>query len=210
MNYVCKVCGYVYDEEKAGILFSQLPQDWVCPICKAGKNQFQEVKQEAVQTVEEIQAKYELKELSNKEISAVFSNLAKGCEKQYKNEEAEMYQQLADYFGSLTQSVNESKLSELIHKIEGNLNIDYPDVNQIAQKHHDRGTQRVRVWGEKVTNMLLSILSEYEKQGDAYLHDTSIWVCTTCGFVYLGETAPSLCPVCKVPDWKFEKIGGNV
>lgn len=38
--YVCSVCGYLYDDESAektneGILIplSDLPDDWVCPIC---------------------------------------------------------------------------------------------------------------------------------------------------------------------------------
>ena len=29
------------------------------------------------------------------------------------------------------------------------------------------------------------------------------------GFVYIGDEAPELCPVCKVPAWKFEKIEGR-
>lgn len=41
------------------------------------------------------------------------------------------------------------------------------------------------------------------------LADTDIWVCTVCGFVYIGETPPELCPVCKVPPFKFEKIEGK-
>ena len=34
-------------------------------------------------------------------------------------------------------------------------------------------------------------------------------VCTVCGFVYVGDVAPELCPVCKVPSWKFEKVEGR-
>ena len=41
------------------------------------------------------------------------------------------------------------------------------------------------------------------------LADTEIWICTACGFIYIGETPPELCPVCKVPSWKFEKIEGR-
>ena len=48
-KYVCKVCGYVYDPEKGdpdsgikpGTNFKDLPDDWVCPVCGAGKNQFE-------------------------------------------------------------------------------------------------------------------------------------------------------------------------
>jgi flavin reductase (DIM6/NTAB) family NADH-FMN oxidoreductase RutF/rubredoxin len=47
-NYVCEVCGYVYDPEQGdpdngiepGTTFEDLPDDWVCPVCGAGKDQF--------------------------------------------------------------------------------------------------------------------------------------------------------------------------
>ena len=44
---------------------------------------------------------------------------------------------------------------------------------------------------------------------EALLAGTPIWVCTVCGFVYIGEAPPQLCPVCKVPAWKFEQIEGR-
>ena len=48
-KYVCTVCGYIYDPEKGdpdsgiapGALFEQLPDDWVCPVCGAAKDQFE-------------------------------------------------------------------------------------------------------------------------------------------------------------------------
>ena len=47
-KYVCTVCGYVYDPKigdpdsgiKIGTTFEQLPDDWVCPVCGAGKDAF--------------------------------------------------------------------------------------------------------------------------------------------------------------------------
>ena len=39
MAYVCKVCGYVY--EGARTSFEDLPDDWVCPLCGVGKDQFE-------------------------------------------------------------------------------------------------------------------------------------------------------------------------
>jgi len=47
-KYVCEVCGYVYDPKKGdpdngvalGTEFEDLPDDWVCPICGAGKDAF--------------------------------------------------------------------------------------------------------------------------------------------------------------------------
>lgn len=39
-KYICAVCGYVYDPEKTGVSFDDLPADWTCPECGAGKDQF--------------------------------------------------------------------------------------------------------------------------------------------------------------------------
>ncbi len=40
MKYVCSICGHVYDEEAEGVKFADLPDDWVCPVCKAPKSKF--------------------------------------------------------------------------------------------------------------------------------------------------------------------------
>ena len=48
-KYVCTVCGYIYDPEvgdsdsgiEPGAPFEELPDDWVCPICGAGKEDFE-------------------------------------------------------------------------------------------------------------------------------------------------------------------------
>lgn len=50
-KYKCVVCGYVYDPEegdpsdgiKPGTSFSDLPADYICPVCGAGKDEFLEV-----------------------------------------------------------------------------------------------------------------------------------------------------------------------
>ena len=41
MKYVCQLCGYVYDEDVEGVKFSELPDDWTCPLCGAAKEEFQ-------------------------------------------------------------------------------------------------------------------------------------------------------------------------
>ena len=48
MKYECEVCGYIYDpavgDEENGIApgtaFEDLPDDWECPLCGAGKDEF--------------------------------------------------------------------------------------------------------------------------------------------------------------------------
>ena len=49
-KYVCSICGYVYDEEagdpengiEPGTKWEDLPDDWACPLCGAGKDMFEE------------------------------------------------------------------------------------------------------------------------------------------------------------------------
>ncbi len=48
-KYECTVCGYVYDPEEGdpdsdiapGTAFEDLPDDWVCPVCGVGKDDFE-------------------------------------------------------------------------------------------------------------------------------------------------------------------------
>ena len=52
-KYTCTVCGYIYDPAagdpdngvKPGTAFADLPDDWVCPECGAGKEDFEETKE---------------------------------------------------------------------------------------------------------------------------------------------------------------------
>lgn len=44
-KYVCQVCGYVYDEEQEGVKWEKLPEDWVCPLCGVGKDQFAQMEE---------------------------------------------------------------------------------------------------------------------------------------------------------------------
>ena len=39
-SYKCKVCGYIYDEEKEGTLWRDLPDSWCCPLCSSDKSYF--------------------------------------------------------------------------------------------------------------------------------------------------------------------------
>ena len=48
-KYRCTVCGYIYDPRvgdpdngvKAGTAFEDIPDNWVCPECGVGKDQFE-------------------------------------------------------------------------------------------------------------------------------------------------------------------------
>ena len=210
MKYVCQICGYVYDDAKEKVPFAELPDDWKCPLCGAAKSHFKPEangdEKKVVTAIEPMEA--DLEKLSAGQLAALCSNLARGCEKQYKQEEADLFKQLADYFTAVVPAVNDASVEKLAKELQTDAD-NYAAVRATADANADRGAARVCVWGEKVTRMLSSLVNRYLNEGEAMLKDTNIWVCTTCGFVYIGDTPPELCPVCKVPDWKFEKIEGR-
>lgn len=49
-KYICKICGWIYDESQGdpdngiapGTKFEDLPADYICPMCGAGKDEFEE------------------------------------------------------------------------------------------------------------------------------------------------------------------------
>lgn len=49
-KYVCDMCGYIYDPAEGdpdngvapGTPWEKVPEDWVCPLCGVGKDQFEE------------------------------------------------------------------------------------------------------------------------------------------------------------------------
>ena len=52
-KYECTVCAYIYDPElgdpdggiKPGTPFEEIPDDWVCPVCGASKDQFEKMEE---------------------------------------------------------------------------------------------------------------------------------------------------------------------
>ncbi|MDD2447888.1 MAG: rubredoxin [Tissierellia bacterium] len=220
-EYECSICGYIYDEAKGipesgialGTLWQDVPEDWVCPLCGATKAEFKKrgefttnVENKPVSVVE---VSEDMKELSPLEISALCTNLARGCEKQYKNEQAALFTELAEYFKKATAPVKDPNFDKLLELVEKDLQEGFHNANAIASDNKDRGALRALTWCDKVTKILSSILTRYEKEGEAMFDNTGVYVCTICGYIYIGDKLPDVCPVCKVPNWKFEKVEGR-
>ena len=54
MKYRCLICGHIYDEEKEGVKFADLPADWKCPTCKQPKEKFVPVEDEMTWAAEHV------------------------------------------------------------------------------------------------------------------------------------------------------------
>ncbi len=208
-KFICSICGYEHDEA-TGTKWENLDANWVCPLCKAAKTAFKEqgVTENKEVTVSTLEMDDDLRELSVLEMSILCSNLAKGCEKQYKTEEALLFTKLADYFKNAA-PVEQGNYEDIQLLLKEDVQKHIILANQLAESNEDRGAKRALVWNEKVSMILQSILNRYENEGKSMLEYTGVYVCTICGFIYIGNELPEVCPICKVPNWKFEKIEGG-
>jgi rubrerythrin len=213
-KYTCSICNYVYDEEKEKVKFSDLPDSWKCPLCGAVKQEF--VKNETAFEDKKIAVK--AKSTSNvkkhkdtthcnAEMSILCSNLAKGCEKQYMQKEAELFTEIADYYSRNSEKAKESDYNALLVRLNDDIKEHFPNSFQAAKEDSDRGSLRALTWTEKVSKIVKSLLTRYQSEGTKFLENTKIFVCEICGFIYLGDQAPDVCPVCKVPKLKIHEVG---
>ena len=221
-RFKCSVCGYVYDESAGipvkgippGTKWEDLPDNFVCPLCTAPKSVFKPLDNSGISEkaadrpatpAASVNTK-DIKGLSAGEISAIFSSLAKGCEKQRLLEEMDAFNRLAEYFNSKTAPEPGKTLKDAAEMLEKDLAEGFALANAAAKESSDRGAQRSLVWSEKVSIMAKSLLDRFAKEGDAMLENTKIYVCDICGFIITGDAPPEICPVCKVPSFKILQI----
>lgn len=209
-KYRCTICGYIYDDAKEKVKFVDLPDDWKCPACGAPKSLFEEVKEEKekvkeeskVEIIEEIDE--DLRELSDYEISLICSNLARGCEKQYLEEEKDLFRELSKYYEDL-ESDKAGSLDDISDMVNSDIN-NFNNSMELFSKYDDRGAKRVINWANKSTNIMKVVIDTYKEKGIDYLKNNKIWVCDICGFIYIGDNPPKVCPVCKVPSLKILEV----
>ena len=213
----------------AGTKWEELPENWVCPLCGASKKMFRAQGEPSgavsAGTVQEREAdrnssdaasdsvaegtktsEDRLREMSFGELSAMCSNLMLGCEKQQLAKERELFGKLADYFERKAGTEADGSFGELLSRIGSNLKTDFPEAKQAAEAAADRGVKRILTWSEKVTNLLSGLLERYGEEGNGFISGTNVYVCDICGFVYVGDTPPDICPICKVPSFKILKV----
>lgn len=209
-KYRCTICGYIYDESIEKVKFEDLPEDWKCPLCGAPKSLFQEVVEEQevikdnVLTENNEKESDDLRELTDAEIALICSNLARGCEKQYLEEEEKLFYELAKYYEEKMQN-QKGTLNDVVNKISKDID-ELSTAMDIADQYQDRGAKRIITWATKTSTITKVIIDNYQKKGIEYLKSTRIWVCDICGFVYIGDVPPKICPICKVPSLKILEV----
>lgn len=146
-------------------------------------------------------------ELSAAELAAVFSNLAKGCEKQRLSEEAAAFGRLADYYTGQMEVMTDSSFTMLADMLTIDLADGLSAARASAEADQDRGAKRSLVWSEKVSLVGQALLTRFVSDGEAMLIGKKVFVCEICGFVFIGDAQPNECPICRVPGFRIAEVG---
>ena len=225
MKYICQICGHIYDEEKEGVPFEQLGDDWTCPKCH--------------------QTKYELKPVEEKEDTDMAKTNPYAGTKTEKNLEAafagesqarnkytyfasvakkEGYEQIAALF--LKTADNEKEHAKMWFKeLKGigdtkeNLaaaadgeNYEWTDMYEgFAKTAEEEGfpepAKKFRAVGEIEKHheeRYRALLKNVETAKVFEKSEVKVWECRNCGHIVVGTKAPEVCPVCNHPQSYFE------
>ena len=150
--------------------FDSLPESWKCPLCGAPKGEFKpaEAAPSAAEAAAPAPLEGEMGPFTAGQMAALCSSLGRGCEKQYKAEEAALFRELAAWFAAAEPPAEDASVETLAEALRADV-ADYPSLRAAADAAGDRGAARICVWGEKVTRMLSSLLDRYAREGEAML-----------------------------------------
>ncbi len=213
----CSICGYEYVGE-------ELPEDFICPICKHPASDFVKVAEEKVEapasnkyagtkTEKNLEAAFAGESMARNKYT-YFASVAK------KNG----YEQIAALFLKTAENEKEhAKLwykhlggvgttaENLLHAAEGE-NYEWTDMyDNFAREADEEGFHELAEQFRGVA----AIEKHHEERYRALLHNVeaaevfkksgvSVWECRNCGHIVVGTSAPDVCPVCFHPQAYFE------
>ncbi len=217
----CVVCGYEY-------VGDELPEDFVCPVCKHGANDFEKV----VLEVPQVKANKLAGTKTEKNLREAFAGESQARNKYtYYASVAKKngFEQIAALFLKTAENEKEhAKLwfkalgelgdtkENLLHAAEGE-NFEWTDMYaRMAREAEEEGftdlAEQFRGVGEiekhheeRYRKLLKNIESDevFKKVG------VRIWECRNCGHIAVGIAAPEVCPVCFHAQSYFEITAEN-
>lgn len=222
----CTICGYEYVGE-------ELPEDFVCPLCKHPASDFEKVVKTV--TIEKTEKTEEIKMAANKYAGTqTEKNLheAFSGESQARNKytyfasvaKKEGYEQMAALF--LKTADNEKEHAKMWFKelagigdTKANLaaaaegeNYEWTDMYEgFAKTAEEEGfpelAAKFRAVGEIEKHheeRYRALLKNIETAQVFEKSEVKVWECRNCGHIVVGTKAPEVCPVCAHPQSYFE------
>lgn len=215
VKYRCTICGYIYEGE--------LPEDFVCPLCKQSASVFEKIEEEAPAESKNPYAGTK----TEKNLMEAFAGESQARNKYtyFANVASrEGYDQLAEIF--LKTARNEQEHARVWFEELGNIgttaenlaaaaageNYEWTDMyDRMAKEADEEGfhdlAERFRKVGaiEKAhEERYLALLNNVEMQKVFEKSEETMWECRVCGHLVIGKKAPEVCPVCKYSQSFFE------
>ena len=215
VKYRCTICGYIYEGE--------LPEDFVCPLCKQPASVFEKIEEEAPAESKNPYAGTK----TEKNLMEAFAGESQARNKYtyFANVASrEGYDQLAEIF--LKTARNEQEHARVWFEELGNIgttaenlaaaaageNYEWTDMyDRMAKEADEEGfhdlAERFRKVGaiEKAhEECYLALLNNVEMQKVFEKSEETMWECRVCGHLVIGKKAPEVCPVCKYSQSFFE------
>lgn len=215
----CKVCGYIHEAES-------LPADFVCPLCKVGIDQFEEIVEEkksgskyvGTKTEKnlmeafagESQARNKYKYFAQKaalegyeQISAIFMETS-----EQESQHAKMWYQEFHGIGDTMENLETAAQGE---------NDEWTDMYQrMAREAREEGFEELAVKFERVAAVEKAHEARYRKllerlkNGEVFKEAGAVfWMCRQCGHLHFDINAPEFCPTCGFPKAYFERQATN-
>ena len=224
MKYVCKICGFIYDEATQDAKWNDLDTDWVCPVCKAPKEKFEAVAETSTSKYAGTKTEKNLMEAFAGESMArnKYTFFASAAKKAGYEQLAALYLETAD------QEKEHAKMwfKEFhgIHDVDTNLedaaqgeNLEWTDMYvRMAREAREEGFEELAQKFEGVAKVEAAHEARYKKLLESYKADKTFkgdaplgWKCRNCGYVHMADEAPEVCPVCAHPKAYFERKAEN-
>ncbi len=216
----CRICGYEYVGE-------ELPEDFICPICKHPASDFEKVTFKAEASSNPYAGTRTEKNLweafaGESQARNKYTYFASVAKKNGYEQIASLFLKTADnekehaklWFKALGELGDTPQ--NLLHAAEGE-NYEWTDMYDRFAKEADeegfhdlaaqfRGVAEIeRHHEERYRRLLKNVeaLEVFKKAG------VTVWECRNCGHIVIGTQAPDVCPVCFHPQSFFEVHGEN-
>ena len=225
-GYVCKICGYFHEGES-------IPDDFICPICKHGREVFEFVKNAEEANINK-QEKTEMAKENKYAGTRTEQNLraAFSGESEARNKytyfasvaKKEGYEQISALF--LKTAENEKEHAKLWFKELNGLGDTAENLESAADGENyewtDMYAEFAKVADEegftdlaRKFRMVAAIEKHHEERYRALLSnvetaqvfeksEVKVWECRNCGHIVVGTKAPEVCPTCNHPKAYFE------
>ena len=217
-GWKCKICGYIHNDEN-------LPEDFICPICKHGAVDFEKIQNNEIKG----EIKMELKgSKTEKNLMAAFAGESQAYTKYtYYASKAKKdgYVQIGNLFAETAGNEKEhakiwfkllhdgmpGTLDNLLDAASGE-NYEWTDMYAgFAEDARAEGFDHIAYLFDEVAKIEKEHEERYRKLieniegGLVFSRDEDkIWQCRNCGHIVIGKEAPIVCPVCDHPQAHFE------